>query len=197
MAFSWSCAAVRLDGDGLVFQPGARIAASEAPEINGFWMRIAGLDPEPEEIRGFAERYGFLRHEGEGVALWQDVIGGLAEMAAPWGKPGDPSLTEMLAPEPETKPELIAAREGGATPLSRRHHVIVVDVAPLGATTRSHTVETMYDFAFMQALDARQTLPSFRRCLWCKGWFAVGRSDQQYCLPKHRSLAHYHETKGR
>jgi hypothetical protein len=185
---------VRCDGSRLLLKPDARADESELPEIAGGWMRLAGLKPSPAKVAGFASTYGFLRREGETLAEWRELIEVLAYMAAPWGRASDPRCREMLCPGPEAN----ALRK-----LAHHHarafggRVFAADFVPeIGDAGATWQPVTLAGFLFSQALDdSKRDFPNFRRCLWCQGWFAVGRADQQFCLARHRALHHYHQQK--
>jgi hypothetical protein len=194
VTFSWSRAAVRFAGSQLVLKPGARVRDSELPDIAGGWMRLAGLKPTPAAIAGFSSTYGFLRYERETLADWRELIELFGHMAAPWGRPGDPRCRDMPAPGPGAN-AILRSTHHHARAYGER--VFPRDFIPRVDDAGHETWEprTLAGLLFLQMLDARRNFPSFRRCRWCQGWFAVGRADQNYCLPKHRSLHHYHERK--
>jgi hypothetical protein len=195
VAFSWTRAAVRFQGSRLVLKPSARVGASELPEIAGGWMRLAGLKPTPTAIAGFSSTYGLLRREGETLADWREAIEVFAYMGAPWGRPDDLRCREMPVPGPEAN----AARKVAHYHAQIfGHRAFREDLYPeLGEAGATWGPVTLAGFLFLQALDdTKRSFPSFRRCLWCRGWFAVGRADQQFCIPKHRALHHYHTKEG-
>jgi hypothetical protein len=173
--------------------PGRR-PVSEAPLIDGFWMRLAALDRAPKAYATFAETYGFLRHEREeDVEDWTALASLLARLAEPWG-PGSKEQDELPAPPPSLVLEY--ARHYHVPELGRL--VLALDVIPtVDATGLGFRPVNLAGFIALQAIETvtASVLPSFHRCRWCRSWYVRGRSDQSFCIPPHRFLAHKHGDK--
>jgi hypothetical protein len=191
MTFSWTRGPVRLAGHNLVAL--GRRSASEAPLIAGFWMRLAALEREPLAYAGFAGTYGFLRGEGEDIGDWAALTRLLAHLAEPW-RPDQQGREELSAPPP-----------GAALELARQHHapelgrlLLARDVIPtVGDTGLGFRPVTLAGFIGLQAIAAVAAPEprGFHRCRWCHQWYVRSRSDQLFCVPAHRFLAHKHGDK--
>jgi hypothetical protein len=161
---------------------------SEAPRLDGLWLRLATLPATPESIVAAAETHGFLRHSGEFMDEWVGLLAHLRTLAGSWdGDPADLS-----------RPELRYAFGPG---YHHRAEEAIVDLAELGlrrqdvatviADLRYETVpRTLFGFLVLQTSDALVEKSAYRRCVHCAGWFLLRRSDQLYCSASHKALHH-------
>jgi hypothetical protein len=188
MAFSWRQSNVRLEGRRLVIAEPKYERPSEAPDIPGFWMRLATSKPGARDARFLAARYGFLRAEGESVADWQVMIGMLERIAQPWTVATDKRHGTMPAP---AIPSQLHLRAQGHAYVLRERALAAGDVVLESGTTGWRIgARTLAGFLVIQATAALAEPLPFRLCAYCGRWFAVGRSDQTYCIPRHRWQAH-------
>jgi hypothetical protein len=192
LAFSWSRARYLLDGDRFVIDElGPSPIPSEAPLIPGFWMRAARVRQDVRAWRSFACLYGLLRREGEGTADWWALMLLLAEVAKPWG-PAARGQSQLPPPSPG-EPLLrarLAAKELGRQALDCGD--LLPEASTEGLVFRPVTLAGMIA---MQAIHAVLALPGYRRCRWCGDWYEPARTDQSFCIPRHRFNAHYDERK--
>jgi hypothetical protein len=190
MTFTWRQSNVELAGNRLVVKEPAYERASEAPSIPGVWMRYATCRGDDAGIRQLAASYGFLREPGETTASWRVFVLLLAFMARPWTRGSDSDeLTEMPPPGIGS-----AAAIKMAHTYARELRQQVLTLGDLGLDVGDVDFEraprTLAGYVAEQATVALLERPQFRRCEHCRGWFAVGRADQRFCMPRHRAAAH-------
>jgi hypothetical protein len=189
MPFSWPQSRVKLAGERLVIADPVYERASELPEVPGGWMRLAAREPSARVARSLAATYGFLRAPGESVGDWQAMMALLYAIAQPWIYPGDlydRKLQELPAPRGVAAAAALIVARRVALDLQRRA-IERGDVA-LAAGEAGFEIQpqTLAGFLVITASAALNERPGFRRCLWCADWYAAGRRDQVYCIPRHR-----------
>jgi hypothetical protein len=190
MVFTWRQSNVRLGGGCLVVKEPAYERESEAPLIPGVWMQYATCKGSDHAIRHLAALYGFLRAPGETAASWHVFILQLAFIARPWvmGGPSD-EWTEMPAPGIGSAAAIAAAHAYSRE--LRQQTLTLGDIAlDPGDVIYEMAPRTLAGYLAHQAALALLERPHFRRCAHCHYWFAVGRADQRYCMPRHRAAAH-------
>jgi hypothetical protein len=199
-AFTWPRSPVRLQQGGpegfkLVLAAETE-SPSEAPEVAGFWMRLAAMPRTHEAFAAFAGRYGFLRRAGEETAQWFEMTRLLAHMAEPWGYPWDHPSSDMPFPKAGRAAAIALAHEHGKELRHQAlsHADLVLDAGETGFRV---VPRNLAGFLALTASAALIEKHDFRRCLQCREWFAVGRADQKFCTARHRWLERHQTDKER
>jgi hypothetical protein len=149
-------------------------------------MQLAQLRKTPEQYRAFAGEYGLLRRDGERIADWALFAGLLERIAMLWG---DRRRAELPPPDPHETAALELAH--GYAAALRRLALEEGDIRIVSGTTDFACLpSSLAGFLVLQVTAALHELPRFRKCERCKGWFSPTRSDQRYCLDRHRWAHH-------
>ena len=194
-SFSWTCARAELKRGRLIFARGAVEEPSEAPTLNAFWMKVVECQRNAPGFRAFVGNFGFLREPGEPAADWVALAGLLAEVAKPWGNPQDRSIAEMPSPGTGRAAALHVARQHAQELWCQAVAHDLRDLIPDLTAPSRFTPKTLAGFIALQAIEALERPPAYRRCRLCGGWFAVNRGDAFFCRDQHRSLFHYRERR--
>jgi hypothetical protein len=191
-SFSWTRSPVALSQDRqwLVLTADTE-EPSDAPALDALWLRLAALPPTDEAMVAAANEYGFLTRTGESVFNWLQTRQQLREIAQLWGEPADLALHELRFSKGGDFTTIRQARELAH---EMRRTAIIGDgiamdrdikIVP-GLVNYEVQPRTLFGLLTVQVADALAERPLYRRCAYCAGWFAVRRSDQLYCQPKHR-----------
>jgi hypothetical protein len=208
MTFSWPRVDVVFNRKRLEIMPFASERPSDAPEIAGVWMRYATCRSDEASIQGLANDLGLLREPEEALAEWREFTAQLALLAKPWTAYVPPWTIVppgTIEDDPDGKTEMPPPGPGSASLLTMAHaharalrqEVLVRGDVGLDAGADSFEIaaRTLAGFLTIQASLALLERPRFRKCAHCQGWFAVGRADQKYCMPKHRFAAQREKEK--
>ena len=194
MAISWPRVDVRVVGPNLLIASLDSERPSDAPEIAGVWMRYATCGSDEASILGLANGLGLLREPGETLADWREFTAHMAALAQPWTAYVPSETTEMPAPGPGSAARLMIAHAHARA--LRQEALVRGDVGlDAGADAFEISPRTLAGFLIIQANALLRDPPRFRICMHCRGWFAVGRADQIYCMPKHRFAAQREKEK--
>jgi hypothetical protein len=183
-----------LNRAGTAFVSAGPERVSLAPLIPGLWMRYATCEKHPRAFVPLAQSYGFLRSKEETAADWMKLCFKLELIGALW--------TERAPPEGDMPPPGIGlgASIAGAAMVARqlRQEAVLNGDVALDAGDAHFRPEprTLAGFLVTQASTDLLERPTFRRCDWCIGWFALGRADMRFCTSQHRHAAHNHEKRG-
>ena len=190
--FSWTRSPVALSQDRQQLVLTAETEEpSDAPALDALWLRLAALPNTEEAVAAAANEYGFLTRLGEGVSYWLQTRQQLREIAQLWGEPADLALHELRFSKGGDFTTIRQARELAH---EMRRTAIIGDgiamdrdikIVP-GLVNYEVQPRTLFGLLTVQVSAALERRRLYRRCAYCGGWFAVRRTDQLYCLPKHR-----------
>jgi hypothetical protein len=202
MKISWPRVDVVVERQRLEIASLAPERPSDAPKIAGVWMRYATCGSDEASILDLANGLGLLRQPGETLAEWREFTAQLALLAKPWTAYVPPETTEH---DPDRETEMPPPGPGSASLLMIAHaHARTLRQAALwggdvgldvGDVAFEIAPRTLAGALAIQASLALLERPRFRKCAHCSGWFAVGRADQKYCMPKHRFAAQREKEK--